>query len=130
MVLSRSRLRELRRRRQERGVSVFIVVMVMALLTAVGIFTARATSLADLSAGYERQAVQTQYLAQYGMLATVATYGSDPQTYFDMMTKGLANPSLDSGQEQCRMNASIDRTLLPNPPCYKLKPEDIQGKTM
>jgi hypothetical protein len=63
----------IRRRRGQRGAAVFIVVMVLTLLTAVGIFAVRSASMADIAAGYDREAAQTSLVAQYAT-TTAATY--------------------------------------------------------
>ncbi len=55
-----------RARSNERGAALFVVVMVITLLTAVGIFAARSASLVDAATGYGRQAAQTLALADYG----------------------------------------------------------------
>jgi len=63
----------------ERGAAVFIVVMVLTLLTAVGIFAVRSASMADVAAGYDREASQASLVAQYGTVtaaAYLATTGS------------------------------------------------------
>ncbi|MGE3670104.1 MAG: PilX N-terminal domain-containing pilus assembly protein, partial [Polyangiaceae bacterium] len=56
-----------RRRADERGAALFIVVLVITLLTAIGIFAARSASLVDVASGYDRQAIQTEYIAEYGI---------------------------------------------------------------
>ena len=61
----------------QRGAAVFIVVMVLTLLTAVGIFAVRSASLADLAAGYDREAAQASLVAQYAT-TTTATYLATP----------------------------------------------------
>ena len=57
---------------RQRGAAVFIVVMVLTLLTAVGIFAVRSASLADVAAGYDREAAQASLIAQYATTATAA----------------------------------------------------------
>jgi hypothetical protein len=54
-----------RDRSQERGAAIFIVVMVMTLLTAVGVLAIRRASMTDAAVGYARQADQAHYLADY-----------------------------------------------------------------
>jgi hypothetical protein len=55
---------------QERGTTVFVVVLVLTLLTGVGLFAARMTTSVDTATGYARQAVQAQGLSLYaGQLA-------------------------------------------------------------
>jgi hypothetical protein len=102
-------------RSSERGAAVFIVVMVITLLTAVGLFAARAASLVDLAVGYDRQAVQTQYLSEYaGRLAALE--------FADPVKATLYNQRLQQafdGAEKCPSNALVPNTL-PSPPCLKL----------
>ena len=57
-------------RQNQRGAAVFIVVMVITLLTAVGMFAARSASLVDVASGYGRNAMQTQYVSEYGAILT------------------------------------------------------------
>jgi hypothetical protein len=61
--------------RDERGAALFVVVMVITLLTAVGVFAARSTSLVDAATGYGRQASQTLALADYGAKLVASELG-------------------------------------------------------
>jgi hypothetical protein len=69
---------ELRWRRlpSQRGAAVFIVVMVLTLLTAVGIFAVRSASMADAAAGFDREGAQAALIAEYGISATSAYLGT------------------------------------------------------
>src|SRR5882724_2064680 len=60
----------------QRGAAVFIVVMVLTLLTAVGIFAVRSASLADTAAGFDREGAQASLIAEYGVSATSAYMGT------------------------------------------------------
>jgi hypothetical protein len=54
----------------ERGTTVFVVVLVLAMLTGIGLFAARMTTSVDAATGYARQAAQAQGLSLYaGQLA-------------------------------------------------------------
>jgi hypothetical protein len=64
------------RRTGERGAAVFVVVMAITLLTAVGLFAAHSATLVDQAAGYSRVARQAQYMTEYGALLTIAELGS------------------------------------------------------
>jgi hypothetical protein len=55
---------------------VFVVVLAITLLTAVGLFAAHSATMVDEAAGYVRMARQTQQLAEYGTLAVTAELGS------------------------------------------------------
>lgn len=61
-----------RRRTGERGAAVFIVVLVISMLTAIGVFAASSATLSTTSSGYARQATQTQHLTELGVHAFLA----------------------------------------------------------
>lgn len=70
--ISRSRSRS-----RERGAAVFIVVLLIAMLTAIGFFAAQAASLSTISSGHARQSTQARYLAEVAQ-QTAATYFGEP----------------------------------------------------
>ena len=51
-----------RARASERGAAVFVVVLVLTLLSALGLFAVRSATSTNLSAGYSRQMTQTHYM--------------------------------------------------------------------
>jgi hypothetical protein len=57
----------------ERGSALFLVVLVLSLLTAIGMFSMRSASLVDVATGYNRQSVQAANLAEYAARMS-ATY--------------------------------------------------------
>jgi len=72
--------------RSERGAALFVVVMVITLLTAVGLFAARSTSLVDAATGYARQAAQSVALADYGAQLVASELGQGrAQRVFQLM---------------------------------------------
>jgi hypothetical protein len=108
-------------RAQERGAAIFIVVMVIALLTAVGLFAARAASLTDTAAGFDRQSLQTLALAEYAGKAGTAQIGSTPSGYINMIW---------NSQDQCEVNRRItDPALLgagiTRVGCYNIYSDEI-----
>jgi len=78
MVSSSSRQSTVARPRlqSQRGAAVFIVVMVLTLLTAVGIFAVRSASMADVAAGFDREGAQASLIAEYGVTASAAYLGT------------------------------------------------------
>ena len=111
-----------RRRTSERGAAVFIVVMVITLLTAVGLFAARAASVVDLAVGYDRQAVQTQFLSEYaGRVGALEIADSTKATAYNRLLQEAAG-----GGEKCPSNADVPSTL-PTPPCLKLETSELDG---
>jgi hypothetical protein len=70
---------EMRRRaipHAERGAAVFLVVLILTLITALGVFAVRSASLADVAAGFDREGAQAALIAQYGITATAAYVGT------------------------------------------------------
>ncbi|XXT22519.1 hypothetical protein WME94_13270 [Sorangium sp. So ce429] len=61
-----------RRRSRERGAAVFIVVLVITMLTAIGLFAAHAATLSTIASGHQRRMTQTHYLAEYAMQLALA----------------------------------------------------------
>ncbi|GMV18071.1 MAG: hypothetical protein HS104_15550 [Polyangiaceae bacterium] len=113
-----SRKRFLRRKHQS-GAAVFVVVLAITLLTAVGVFALRSASLVDQAAGYDRQASQTLYVSELAGRAVAAEVGDGAaRTYIDK----VANSSAVT--EECFVNRKLDpNSLDPNItflPCYKL----------
>ncbi len=75
-----------RQDRSQRGAALFVVVMVITLLTAVGLFAARSTSLVDAATGYARQAAQSTALADYGAQLVASELGQGrSQRVFQLM---------------------------------------------
>ena len=94
-----------RLRGTERGAALFVVVMVITLLTAVGIFAARSTSLVDAATGYGRQAAQTLALADYGAKLVASELGEGRATrVFQLM---------DQRDQYCPTYGTVS-----NQPCY------------
>jgi hypothetical protein len=103
------------RHEAERGAAVFIVVMVLTLLTAVGIFAVRSASLAEVAAGYDREAAQATLVAQYAT-TTAAAYLATPaaDTIIASMTPNL----------YCQSNMGIQA------PCFKMTSGMLETSTL
>lgn len=110
-----------RQRRSERGASVFIVLLVITLLTAIGIFSARSASMVDQAAGFDRQLVQTQFLTEFAGRAVSAELGD-----------GAAKSYLDKvqlGSDVCETNKNVLPLAAGTPiPCYKLYISEIADR--
>ncbi|MCC6903378.1 MAG: hypothetical protein IT377_30675 [Polyangiaceae bacterium] len=99
----------------------FVVVLAITLLTAIGVFALRNASLVEQAAGYDRQASQTLYLTEYAARSVAAEVGSGAgRTYIDKVA---------TGTDTCYANKQLDANALdPNIsylPCYKLFYADI-----
>jgi Tfp pilus assembly protein PilX len=96
-----------RRRRRERGAAVFMVVMVLTIIAAIGVFSMRSASLVDLATGYGRQSVQTTFVSEYAARAAA--------TYLER------NPDLATATSYVQGCAVALRSIDPNAPCMVFK---------
>jgi len=76
------------RRAGQRGAAVFVVMLVVTLLTAVGLMAVRSSSLATMASGFNRQLVQTHYVADYAVLAMVGDLSSKAEVHSTNMKSG------------------------------------------
>jgi hypothetical protein len=105
-----------RRRATERGAAVFVVVMVLTMLTAIGVFAMRASSMANLASGYERQNTQNHYVGEYGLLSAVTELSTTKRSaYVQKMGKGT---------ETCAAAKGVTN-LGTGVPCYHLYANDV-----
>ena len=113
-MVSRARFR---RRRQQRGAAVFVVVLAITLLTAIGVFAVHTALMVDQASGYVRLARQTQYLAEYGTLTSATELGTlAGKTYSDLIYQGTS---------RCRANGE----LAAGTPCYKFDRAFLNQRT-
>lgn len=112
-----------RRSRRERGAALFIVVMVITLLTAIGVFSARAATLTNRSAGYARQAVQTTYVAEYATKTVAADITLRP----DDVIGEVRDPQ---GVDTCQAVQNLTLTAAPTAriPCYRLFRSELDSR--
>ena len=115
-------------RQGERGAAVFIVVMVITLLTAVGLFAVRSASMADLAAGYDREGAQAALVAEYAITASAAYLANSPAAVFSgyRASTGVSGPDYP---QPCQSNA-IPAGNYPGakgrPGCVMLRMEQVQ----
>jgi hypothetical protein len=107
-MTARQRVERARRKRAERGAAVFVVLLVVGLLTALGLFAVRSATLATLSGGYNRQLTQTHYVAEYGVLVATGDLWmrGDGHSYLmksgqQQTCQGYAEQVADSGHPTC-----------------------------
>ena len=104
-------------RGHERGMTLFVVVLAITLLTGIGLYTVRSAALLARASGNERQATQTEYLAQLGSLAALSQLSTAPAAYVSQAVNGsrIDNNLIDD----CRMNLGVDTTNAKAPSCYE-----------
>jgi len=113
-----TRAKALRAREGERGAAIFIVVMVLTLLTGIGVFAIRASTLAEAASGYDRQNTQNHYVGEYGLLGAVTELSSLRRDwYYAQMKKGA---------EACTATKGIS-SATSKIPCFPVQASDIQA---
>ncbi|MCA9620279.1 MAG: hypothetical protein KC731_14755 [Myxococcales bacterium] len=112
-----ARARRIARRRQQRGAAVFVVVLVITLLTALGVYAVRSSTSALQASGFNRQLTQVHYVTDFAVIAAVADISSNPQAVADQMMKGPP-----PGDVVCNVYASVLQ-----PTCWTRSYDDIQA---
>jgi hypothetical protein len=95
LILARSRRRV---RAGERGAALFIVVLVVVLLTAIGAFAAHATGMSQSASGYSRRSASAFYLGEFAMNLVSADMAGKEQAYLLLAL---------TGQNDCRATLGV-----------------------
>lgn len=80
-------IRRAMKRRDERGATVFVVVLVLAMLTSIGLFAAQASSIATSTTGAARVSTQSRYFAEASMNAVMAKLSRDLGSHVNFLAK-------------------------------------------
>lgn len=83
-----------------RGLTVFIVLMVIGMLFAVGTFAAKMASTGVRNSGRYKQMQQTHYLSEMGVQATLSELQRDPNGYAYLLESSL--PPTPPADYPCR----------------------------
>ena len=119
VAMSRSRIVALRVRRNQRGASIFVVMSVLMVLTAAGVFATHVAGLNQRMSGYAKQATLSTYIADMGTMAVV-----------DELSNGSASAYMHlvlAGTDDCQANPP---EVVPGDrhPCYRLTKRDIEQR--
>ena len=102
------------RHARERGAAVFIVVLVIVMLTAIGLFAANSATVSSTASGNTRQMTQTRYFTQYAISLVLAYLDSG----LDGVTMSMNQRIAQGSPPQCSVNV---------PYCYTFSPRDFQN---
>lgn len=95
--------RRSRRARSRRGVTVFVVLLVISMLAAVGVFAARSAQLGVSNAGRYREMMQTHYIAEGGMQGAISEFSRDPSGYLVKLRNSPAlSATASTGEFPCQ----------------------------
>jgi hypothetical protein len=114
-----------KRRSDERGATMLVVLTVIAILSAVGAY-AFSNSLYEVrTAGYVRDRSVSEQVTGVGGMAASAELGAAPAAYVGRMR--MTPTTL----EQCTANGGLGATGPASalPPCYHLYLQDVQNRT-
>lgn len=109
------------RRSEERGAAMFIVLMVIMILSAIGTFAVSNARFEVQASGFLRQRAVSMEANALGAQAAMAEVSTAPAAYVSRM-KAAATTG-----EICRANGSLPVT--PPPPCFHLYALDIEYRT-
>lgn len=99
-------------RRGERGVAMFVVMMLLMMVSAAGVFVTRSSSLEIRSSGYVRQSAQTHYVAEAGASSVMSRLRTACAAYFSSNMRVQAMTSLPGCPTVTTSRGPI------TPPCY------------
>lgn len=110
------------RRRGQRGVAMFVVMMLIVMVSAAGVFVTRSSSLEIRSAGFVRQAGQTHYVAESGATSVIARLRLSCQSYVNdyLRRSALDSDTWTTGCPEVRVSASE----VYRKPCYRFASSD------
>ncbi len=109
--------RRLAARRGERGAAIFVVVLVVSLLTALGIFAVKTATLSNRASGYSRQLMQTHHVTSLGVVGVAADLKETHAHVHYMLENVVPDPTTDAICE-----AFNDQTF---PKCVLMSYDDL-----
>jgi Tfp pilus assembly protein PilX len=116
-------MRRSSRRRREAGAALFVVSMTLAVLASVGLFALAAASTEVRTSGNERQATQTHYLADYGVVAMAhEVVGSKAQGFIGLM---LTQATADSTCVSLPLPSTVDANDTLTRACRRVESTEI-----
>lgn len=98
------------KRRKERGAALFVVILVIAMLTGIGLFAAQASVIATSTSGANRVSTQARYFAEGGMNAVMARLSKQMGVDVTLLSRtdstkclgqDLGNGNVDPTYHQC-----------------------------
>lgn len=122
---ARRNAKKAKRRSNERGATMLVVLTVIAILSAIGAYTFSNSLYEVRTAGYVRDRSVSEQVTGVGGMAASAELGSAPAAYI----KRMANTSVTL--EQCTANGGLGATGPSSalPPCYHVYLQDVQNRT-
>jgi len=111
--------------------TVFVVLLVITMLGAVGVFAARSAQLSVSNAGRYREMMQTHYIAEGGMQGAISEFSRDPNGYLVRLRNTPALAVAAGGEFPCQDIPFPSPTVVGFTPCstvcLKLGYEAVQA---
>lgn len=113
-------------RSRERGAALFVIVLVVAMVTTVGVFAAGSASVATQTSGHMRQYAQTHYVTEYAMLGAMAELSSPRREAY---IKTMTTSALTGGNNKCEASeVQQGIAAVTNATCYRFGYDDLEDQ--
>jgi hypothetical protein len=109
-------VKAIRKRAGQRGASVLIVFLVLTMLTGIGMYAARSSTLSMSVSGSLKQRAQTRHLTEYAITSALSALSRDPSRYVNQMPKYMPV----AGDTKCLGSANV-----PNATCFPFSYEEL-----
>lgn len=97
--MNSSLLQRAKKRRNERGATVFVVVLVLGMLTSIGLFAAQASSIATSTTGAARLSTQSHYFAEASMNSVMAKLSRDLGSHVNFLAQKTSRACLGQAND-------------------------------
>ena len=101
----------LRRHRNQRGMAVFLVVLVLTMVSAIGVFSMHSASLVDRATGFNRQNVQATAIVEFGMRGAATWLGPHKDMVQSKVRVSGCAPRLLAASTEAPCNVIKDKSL-------------------
>lgn len=100
----------------------FVVVLVVTLLTALGVFAVRSSALANRASGYNRQLSQVHFVTDFAVNQAVADVGVNPEAAKQQM---MAGADVAAGHVKCAVHDALVSNSI-QPTCWQRSYDDLE----
>jgi len=111
MVKPTPALVRLRRRRNQRGMAVFLVVLVLTMVSAIGVFSMHSASLVDRATGFNRQNVQATAIVEFGIRGAATWLGPNKDMVDSKVRVAGCSPRLLAASSEAPCSVVKDTSL-------------------
>jgi len=104
-------VQRLRWRRRQRGMAVFLVVLVLTMVSAIGVFSMHSASLVDRATGFNRQNVQATAIVEFGLRGAATWLGPNKDMVESRVRVPGCAPRLQAADNEAACSVLKDTLL-------------------